>query len=354
MNPTQIEIARLTGLSHATVSRALADSPLISKATKEKVRLVASELGYRKNAVISNLMAMMRAGRDPEVRSTIAYLSSFPLDQFSSFDANWEQFYLGAKKRAESLGYHLDVIWRNKPGLTRAGCAAILSARGIRGFIVSPRDRALGRLSMDWKSFACATLGHNMPGPHLHSAMADHYQNAILALRTARKYGYRRIGLMLTREQDGYFSGMFKAAFLLHLESVSPEERVEPFLRLSDSNPSKDRAAREWIKRHKPDVILCGGSHVDELLASMGLKVPRDMALADLTLGTRRENRAGVWERTAETGACAVDLVVEQLHNNELGPPAVPKSVRVEGSWHDGPTMPKRRVSPPSAGRKAV
>jgi hypothetical protein len=45
------------GLSHAIVSRALADSPLISEATKEKVRLVASELGYRKNAVMANLMA---------------------------------------------------------------------------------------------------------------------------------------------------------------------------------------------------------------------------------------------------------------------------------------------------------
>jgi hypothetical protein len=52
-------------------------------------------------------------------------------------------------------------------------------------------------------------------------------------------------------------------------------------------------------------------------------------------------NGKTVWERTAETGACAVDLVSEQLHHNELGLSAVPKSVRVEGIRVDGPTMPK-------------
>jgi hypothetical protein len=47
-------------------------------------------------------------------------------------------------------------------------------------------------------------------------------------------------------------------------------------------------------------------------------------------------NRAGIFERTADIGASAVDLVVQRLHNNELGPPLVPRSVCVEGSWIHG------------------
>ena len=47
MTPTISDIARLTGLSKSTVSRALNDSPLISAETKERVRSVADRAGVR-------------------------------------------------------------------------------------------------------------------------------------------------------------------------------------------------------------------------------------------------------------------------------------------------------------------
>ncbi len=47
--PTLKDIAFMTGLGVATVSRALNDAPDIGKATKERVRLVAKQIGYRPN-----------------------------------------------------------------------------------------------------------------------------------------------------------------------------------------------------------------------------------------------------------------------------------------------------------------
>ncbi|MEO9516309.1 MAG: LacI family transcriptional regulator [Paracoccaceae bacterium] len=47
--PTLRTIANLTGLAVTTVSRALNDAPDIGQATKEKVRNVAKEVGYRPN-----------------------------------------------------------------------------------------------------------------------------------------------------------------------------------------------------------------------------------------------------------------------------------------------------------------
>jgi hypothetical protein len=64
-------------------------------------------------------------------------------------------------------------------------------------------------------------------------------------------------------------------------------------------------------------------------------------------------NRAGIFERTADIGASAVDLVVQRLHNNELGPPLVPRSVCVEGSWINGSSMPARRADKKPVSRKA-
>ena len=44
--PTLKTIAYMTGLGVTTVSRALNDAPDIGQATKERVRLVAQQIGY--------------------------------------------------------------------------------------------------------------------------------------------------------------------------------------------------------------------------------------------------------------------------------------------------------------------
>jgi LacI family transcriptional regulator len=352
MNSTQIEIAKRVGCSHATVSRALAGSPLISQSTKDKIQLVAAELGYQKNAVVSNLMTLLRKARKTKYQATIGYLTSFPSEEITGVNPNYEQYYLGAKKRAEVLGYHLDIIWRSKPGLTRARCHEILRTRGIRSFIVAPRQRPLGHLSMHWSEYACVSLGHSMPIPHIDTAVGDTFYNVNLALRAARRLGYQRIGLLLTARQHAYFPEA-AAAVTLHNDSSTRADRVPPFLKLAESDPVGDRAARAWIAHCRPDAIFCAGHGADELLAGMGLHVPRDLALADLSMPFATKSRAGIFERTADIGASAVDLVVQHLHNNELGPPEVPRSVRIEGLWMDGPSMPKRIAGQTSGPRKA-
>ncbi len=54
--PTSIkDIARIAGVSHGTVSRALHDSSLISVQTKERIQKIAVEIGYRPSAAARSL-----------------------------------------------------------------------------------------------------------------------------------------------------------------------------------------------------------------------------------------------------------------------------------------------------------
>lgn len=54
--PTSIkDIARSAGVSHATVSRALHNSPLISEHTKNNIQKIASEMGYQPSAAARSL-----------------------------------------------------------------------------------------------------------------------------------------------------------------------------------------------------------------------------------------------------------------------------------------------------------
>jgi DNA-binding LacI/PurR family transcriptional regulator len=49
------DIARKAGVSHSTVSRALADSPLVNAETKERIQVMAKDFGYQVNQVARNL-----------------------------------------------------------------------------------------------------------------------------------------------------------------------------------------------------------------------------------------------------------------------------------------------------------
>ncbi|MBO0779418.1 MAG: LacI family DNA-binding transcriptional regulator, partial [Ktedonobacteraceae bacterium] len=49
------DIARVAGVSHTTVSRALRDSPLISSETRERIQRLAIEMGYTPNAIAQSL-----------------------------------------------------------------------------------------------------------------------------------------------------------------------------------------------------------------------------------------------------------------------------------------------------------
>jgi LacI family transcriptional regulator len=49
------DIAKIAGVSHTTVSRALNDSPLISEATKEKIKVIALEHNYQVNTNAKSL-----------------------------------------------------------------------------------------------------------------------------------------------------------------------------------------------------------------------------------------------------------------------------------------------------------
>ena len=53
--PTIRDVARRAGVSVATVSRVLNDSPLVVEPTRERVRAAVDELGYRLNATARNL-----------------------------------------------------------------------------------------------------------------------------------------------------------------------------------------------------------------------------------------------------------------------------------------------------------
>lgn len=53
--PTIKTIAKIAGVSHVTVSKALRDAPDISSQTKARIVQIATDIGYTPNAAARNL-----------------------------------------------------------------------------------------------------------------------------------------------------------------------------------------------------------------------------------------------------------------------------------------------------------
>ncbi|WP_338769454.1 LacI family DNA-binding transcriptional regulator [Massilia sp. METH4] len=104
---TMEDLAALAGVSPITVSRALRNSPLVTEATREKVRRIAEEQGYRFNVSARNL----RMGRSYSVAVVVEMTP--------------------AKGRPMSDPYPLELLGGITQELTTAGYSVVLTSKQL-------------------------------------------------------------------------------------------------------------------------------------------------------------------------------------------------------------------------------
>src|SRR5690242_15489714 len=110
-------IAKRSGFSRTTVSLALRNHPKIPEETREKIKTVAKEMGYRPNPMVSVLMSQLQKSKKQQ--STIGFLiSSQNLQQWRRENGLEMELFEGARKRAADLGYELEPFSVAESGMT--------------------------------------------------------------------------------------------------------------------------------------------------------------------------------------------------------------------------------------------
>jgi LacI family transcriptional regulator len=328
-------VAEEAKVSQMTVSRSLRDDPMIPVATRQRIKRIAVQLGYRPDPAVSQLMARLRRSRVSDSASeTVAWITTHATATAWRDNPASVAFHAGATARARELGYRIEEFWFTAPGMSGHRLSEILRARGIRGVLVAPLAQTGVVVELEWEHFACSTCGafslHNVG---LHRACA-HYVNAVhLAWRELARLGYRRIGLALSSELNRRVARLWLASALLEQNGL-PQSRVVPPLVADDW---RLETVLSWMRQYRPDVVLSFRQVCDWLQAG-GVHVPEDCGFALLHI--EDPLFAGVDEQRPDIGAAALDLVVEQLNANQLGLPAKPKTVFIECSWVDGRTAP--------------
>ena len=331
------DLARLAGVSVMTVSRALRNSPKISEATRNKIRKLADEHGYRVNPLVSAQMASIRASRLIKYEATIGLLVFTPP----------EGLWVGAKKvidgvfkACEANGFSCDLFDLADKGFTAKRLNRTLKTRGIRGLIEAPMLLGLNHYDIDVSEMVVVSSSPGLLPQTVHRVCPDHYGNMDMLLRKLYEHGFRRPGLMVPHDLDSRFNHLWTSRFLAY-QQTEKLGKVPLLMPEKTLLFSPDRFMK-WYERYRPDVLIVSSQELfrDRFFEKAGIDIPSDIEVVKININDSGPGFSGINMMSEAVGVGCVKLLSQLLYNNEFGVPENPMSVLVPGRWESGKMCP--------------
>ena len=352
--PTLCDVAERTGLSTATVSMALRDSPHLPEATRTRVKQAARDLGYRSDPLLAALAAHRWRRRPVPSGSTLAAIADGTLEGEK-----------GMVERAAVYGYKLEVFQVHDYSDGHR-LSDMLYNRGILGVVVGQIFTPGFCESFDWSRFVSVAASEGFHRPPVNLVMPNHFRAVQDGWDLAWARGYRRIGLALFDMPSAIDFHDRCAAFLDRQQRAPASQRI-PVLavnpggddsRLTNgrhSAPSKtSQLIDTWMRRHSPEVILAFNNSFYWLLRKAGWRVPEHAAFIDLWIMT--SDRPPPWPGLIlvpdEIGRRAIDWLDSLLRTGERGVPQNPATMLVDMRKHEGETRMNRPLPVKATTRK--
>ena len=336
---TMRDIAKAANVSPATVSLSLRNHPSLPEATRKRIREAAWKMGYRPDPFLAALNNYRNTSHQASYRATLGWIHGSPPKSMHGI-SDFHRYFLGARRRAQELGYGIEEFWIYEPGMTAARFSQIMTSRSIQGLLFPPLPMGVAMPELDWERFSVVAFGFSHSS-RFHIVTNAQNRSARLATEQLIQRGYRRIGSFAHMSTSlgntyNFFSGIWVECFAqglkpLLLEIPEKEDRLEV-------NPR----VLKWIREEKPDAILTQDPKIFDFLARNGIRVPQDIAVAMLNRNPDDPPRAGIDQNPLEIGATAVNQLAGMLQRNEWGVPKTPLRILVDGFWIDGPTAPPR------------
>ncbi len=345
------DIAEKTGLSKSTVSRALHDSHLLNEATKEKVRRVASKMGYRPSSAMSAAMQSARTRGRKAYHETIACIMVSG-DRYINKDPRrllTEQLVKGMEDTTEIFGAYLDFF--NIRHTSWEKIDRLLTARGIRRIVsfnaLPPEIEALPASSdnkmEDYKFLNKYAMVFNLWSELRHIPgiiiRIDMFEAGRLSFIKAWQAGYRNIlfGNNLRRFDK---RGRFEAGLRFVLSGLSDSYKVYhfPFLENSDQNIEK------WFDSASPDSCLIGMIE-DKSQDSIKKRMQKPNSPACIAVKPFQKNSAffsGIDQSSYRLGQRMIENVLAQPLANRHLLMQYTNLQTIAPVWHDGETLPQR------------
>lgn len=320
------DIAKQLNIAPSTVSRALNNHPRISEATKEKVRKVASELGYELNLVASSLSKQ----KTNIIGVVVPSISSLFFAKALS----------GIQEVAQAAGYNVIIGQTNESYEQEVEAVKVMNSARVDGLVVCSAMETHDISHFDSlikKEIPIAMFDRvhfDVPGPKV---IVDNYEAAYKATEHLINVGCKRIAHLAGNSSCKVFGDRvngFKEALNTNDLQLYPQ-----YLLSSDLSEKDTREAMQvWMNlEDKPDGIVTASASSGLIMASLAktysIKVPEDLAV--ISLGSERCNELMVPSVSAidmpgeEMGKTAVQSLLKCLKKKQVKNSMVLKNIQL-------------------------
>ncbi len=264
------DVAEKAGVSVATASRALADHPRISEATKARVRRAAEELGYTPSAVARSLVKR-------ETR-TLGVVTTTVTDPYAA------EVVRAVEDAAEAAGYTLILVASHGvPRREVSGIRMLYERRVDAIIVISSRGTHLYESILPTLDVPLVLINGRLSHPKVRSVRADNRQGMRLATEYLLDLGYQRIayiggptqGRSAQERVQGYVEALEAAGIPPHPDVIFPGE--------GRAEDGRRALHRMWEIAPRPDAVVCYNDLTAMgVLAEAwrnGIRVPEDLAV---------------------------------------------------------------------------
>ncbi len=310
------ELARLSGVSVGTVSRALNGYADVRPETRERITRLAQELDYTPAAAARSLVTQ----RSHVIGVFMETGEGHPDLQHPFF----HEVLGGLKQRAGAQGYDLLLFASERPGNGYGPHSYLKRARhhSVDGVVLiglDPEDPEVRRLTR--AEVPCVGIDMDLDGPATEVVMSDNVSGAEEAVRHLHGLGHRRIatitGMLESRPGIDRLRGYRAAAQALGLAYRDEYVAYGDFY----AESGREQTARLLRLPERPTAIFAAADMMAigavRAVAEAGLRVPEDVSIVgfdDIQLAphinppltTMRQDKLGL-------GAAAGDALVARI-----------------------------------------
>lgn len=267
---TLAAVAKATGYTVNTISRALRDCSDIAPATRRHIQDVAGRMGYVRNMAASSL----RLGRS----NSIAFIAGYVVNPF--FGMLFEY----VSRAAAAYGWNVIFLSPNEDEPSELAAIQSAYARGVDGVVLMPTQKSdRARVLLEACRLPYVLLMRDFPGYEDDCLLCDEEQAGYAAAMHLLEKGHRRLSYVcdggcvhnIVERRDG---------FLRAAKEHGVEVTVIPSLRADGQSDAVDQA--EAIARLRREEGLSGvgvfcdmqARHVIAQLRRHRIRVPEDVA----------------------------------------------------------------------------
>ncbi|MDD2236994.1 MAG: LacI family DNA-binding transcriptional regulator [Kiritimatiellae bacterium] len=313
MSVTLYDISEKAGVSTATVSRVINDSPLVTEKTRQKVMKIIEELQYHPNPAARSL-----AGQTTQTLGVL----------FPDFDSGfYTEVLLGIDEEAARRNYHI---------MTGFSHGVEDEERLLRHYLFSRRIDALVVMNLTFSSdflqevaesarIPVILLDRPFDGPHMAGISMNNEQGAEKAMHhLVDTHGYRDIciirGPFGNYDTEGRMCGILRAVEQLQL-SIPSERIIDGDFTENSGFLAMDEMIRSG--RTLPDAIFAMNDAMAlgalSALSAAGIRVPEEVAIMgfDDIISARHMRLSTVKVPMREMGRYAAQAALQSVLEKE-------------------------------------